>query len=388
MPPVVSTSPPEPPVLKKHLHPVQYILPILLAGAVFAGIVAVVFLNSSSPLPPETYSSNNLARKSAAALKEITLNLDSPQDTSLVENKLLTVSGSTLPDTTVVFYTGTRDGSAQSDANGNFSGEIELDNGVNSLIITALAADGREKTVTADVVFDSQVLGVSTGKSKFSQSADRVAVGQLDSATAGGIQIKQAPGQTLKYFKIDKSTKYVDENNKPLKVNINQLKSGVLVLTSAEDTATRAGDLKKAVKIFVRSATDSAQLLLQSKRRAVQGVVSAIDGKTITLTHQTQRDRTFTVITDSTTVFKVMGITDATISQIQPGERIVAIGSTDSDGVIIAKRIHIIPGKATGIFEHQLLATPSATITVTPPATPSAVPSVTPSATPSATPVP
>lgn len=140
-------------------------------------------------------------------------------------------------------------------------------------------------------------------------------------------------------------------------------------------SATRAGEFKTQ-KILVReaAATESAKF----KRRAVMGVISALNGNTITLTHQIQRDRTFTVFFDSNTVFKSKSVA-TTSASLAVGQRIVAVGSLKDAG-ILAKLIHIIPGRATGVFNR-----PTVIPTLAPTASPSATPTLSPTLTPTPT---
>ena len=142
--------------------------------------------------------------------------------------------------------------------------------------------------------------------------------------------------------------------------------------------ATRAAEFRTQ-KILVREAT--ASVSAQLKRRAVMGVISALNSNTITLTHQIQRDRTFTVFFDSNTIIKSKSVA-TTSASLAVGQRIVAIGSLKDTG-ILARLIHIIPGRATGVF-----ARPSASPSTTPILTSTLIPTLIPTSSPSATPTP
>lgn len=124
---------------------------------------------------------------------------------------------------------------------------------------------------------------------------------------------------------------------------------------------------KKLHKVIVLEATGAAQL----KRRAVMGVISDIVGNIITLVHQIQRERSWRVLVNEQTVYHIKGIAtgSGSLSDLSVGLRIAAVGDLAEDGGILAKRIHVIPGKATGIFRRFPIATPSATPTSTPSAT-------------------
>lgn len=178
---------------------------------------------------------------------------------------------------------------------------------------------------------------------------------------------------------IDTTTKIMDQNNKPIKIGAIKLKDKIALIASGSSETSTPGAKLKIAKVFVKNTSESGAL----KRHAVFGVINSIEGFLITLMHQIQRDRLFQVRINELTQIKIKGITDATLADLEVGQRIAAVGETSSDGAILAKRIHVVPGKATGVFKKQPLATPSARPT-TASATPSAIPSVSPTVTPSA----
>lgn len=115
-------------------------------------ITSVIYFFSSGFLP----SSAPVASPVASAPRELTLNLMSPSDQELAVNGEVLVKGSTLPNTTVMMFTESDESSVESDAEGFFESTLLLDEGINTLVVTAFAQDGQEKTVVVDVVFDSE----------------------------------------------------------------------------------------------------------------------------------------------------------------------------------------------------------------------------------------
>lgn len=158
------------------------------------------------------------------------------------------------------------------------------------------------------------------------------------------------------------------------KTSENKGKGKIHLIGSKEDEiSTKSGKLTKLEKVMIKEATVSAQ----GKRRAVHGIITSIDGSLITLVHQIHRDRSYQVETNSSTVIKSK---DATASASLAVEiRIVAVGDLNTSGVIVAKRIHIIPGKAIGIFKKNPLASSSALPSPSTTAAPSASPEPSPS---------
>lgn len=322
------------------------------------------------------------------------LSLESPAEGAIATQEQITVRGQTLPAATVVFYTETDVNSLESDANGHFEGTINLTTGINSLTVTAFAANGEEKTLVLDLVFDESVLGVKTESTQSPGQAKKEAspppqatLGNVKQVTPNKITVEEKKSKKQTEAVVDKNTKIIGRDKKILKLEKVKPQDLVAIIS------TESG--KKVVKIFVRQATDSAQAK-QMKRRAIQGVITNITGGTITLAHQIQRERVYTLLVDAQTVIKIKGVEEATLADLAVGQRIAAVGDLNEEGKLIAKRIHVIPGKATGIFEKQPVATPSATITPT--STPSATPTTTveptptptlePTATPTETPTP
>jgi hypothetical protein len=363
MPPVAPVTPIPPVVEAKKEHNLKPVILAILAAVLLLGGGAGIYfgLNPATPKPTPTPVP---VQARPEPEPELTLSLTSPTIDTIAENKMLKVSGTTLPNIPVVIMTEDFDSSVVSDDTGNFETEVELTGGVNTLVVTAMAENGEEKSETQEVVFDDElVLGVNTTKS----------------STPGGQMktlVKNDVESITKQYKVDKNTKYADEKNKPLKLNTVKPKEKAVAVIG-EDGATPAGQLKKAIKIFIRNATESAQIRM-AKRRAVQGVVINIEGSTIYLAHQTQRERQFSVLFNDQTTVKIPGMENATTANVKVGQRIVVVGKTTDTGDLLATRIMVIPGSATGLLNKQpvtpfptkiptptLISTPSATLTPT-----------------------
>lgn len=219
------------------------------------------------------------------------------------------------------------------------------------------------------------------GNSK--KQEDQVIVGSVDDVSGNTIQVEEKKGKKQEVT-IDKQTKVVGQDNKQAKLGAIKLKDIIAAIGTEEgQTATQTGKFK-VKKLFVQEATASAQM----KRRAVQGMIMDISGSIVTLSHQIQEALLYTIIVNDETVIKTKEASESgTLASLAVGQRIVAVGDLSETGGILAKRIHVIPGKATGIFKKQPVATPSAVITSIITATPSAAPtsSATPSTTPTST---
>lgn len=249
------------------------------------------------------------------------------------------------------------------------------------LVIIPVAAKGKDEA-------PGQVNKETNIQSNNSNAGgSKVTIGSVDEVKKNSVVVEDKKGNNKTEGTIDTKTKIVGHDKKEIKIGAIKLKD-IIALISTESAETTSGSGKfKVKKIFIKEASESAQI----KRSAISGVIVDISGSTITVAHQIQRDRLYKVITNAQT--EITGKSSeasasaeasgsATPLQLAVGMRIAAVGE-NVNGSIVAKRIHIIPGKAIGVFKKNPVATPSASLT--PSGTPSA--SLSPSSTPSATPI-
>jgi hypothetical protein len=228
------------------------------------------------------------------------------------------------------------------------------------------------------VVLSSNVLYAKTeenGKVKAAKAGNVQSVGK-SSLTIEEKQGNQSDTQ------VDRTTKVMGQAKKTLRLN--QIKPNDKVVVIGTESGTLTKKEFKALKIFVKQASASTSAL--TKRQAVHGVVTGITGGTITLVHQIHQDRSYTVNTTASTVIKIKGTESATLSSILVGSRIVVVGETGADGMLTAKRIHVIPGLAKGLKLPSGTPTGSGSATITPSVSTTVTPTVTEAASPSATP--
>ncbi|MDP3954881.1 MAG: DUF5666 domain-containing protein [bacterium] len=324
------------------------------------------------------------------------LSLQSPTDGALAEDFEVTVKGNTIPDTTVLFYTETDQNSVESDNQGQFEGKIALAEGFNSLTVTAFDSQGEEKSLNLDLIYDNQVLGVKAGESqppgqikKAETSNHEATVGDVQSVNSNSVILVGKKVKSKTEAMVDKNTKIFNQKNKNVKLNSIKPKDIVAVISSGSANATDGGKIKKAIKIYVKEATGSAEAR-QTKRRAIYGVITSISGQIITVAHPVHQERTYAVSFNDETVIKVKGVVNASAANLAVGLRIAAVGDLDANGLLLAKRIHVIPGKATGLFEKNPVSTPTPfiSVAVTPTVTPTPSVDLTPTPTEIVSPTP
>lgn len=170
------------------------------------------------------------------------------------------------------------------------------------------------------------------------------------------------PTQTAVLTSVPKPTKYGPQN---LRNIISRSVTDSAQVSSPGAKGRRIGQLK------TKKATPSAQL----RRRAVSGVITGIEANVLTIAHLVHRERIYQVVATDTTVFTMKGNNAPAIADLKLGDRVTAVGDY-ADGKLTARRIHVIPGAASGIFLTQPVstATVAPTNTVVPTAAPTASP--------------
>lgn len=122
---------------------------ILLFFAVLGGLIVagVAYLMYQSTRPQTTAPSTiTLGAPTPTPSENILLVIDQPIDETVVTTRSVTVSGTTLPDTTLILSTPSDDQVAVPTREGKFSLTASLLEGQNILTLTAILPDGRETT--------------------------------------------------------------------------------------------------------------------------------------------------------------------------------------------------------------------------------------------------
>lgn len=142
--------------------------------------------------------------------------------------------------------------------------------------------------------------------------------------------------------------------------------------TQATFSSLKVGDLVVAIGQLTSQWSLTAKVVVvnpqgqrqngQTKRRAVYGVVEskvASGSETLLTLRHPLNVKTFKVLANSSTKITGKDLSNGTIADIKIGNRITAVGTVNENGVITAKRIHIIPGLGRGIFGTQPSASSS-----------------------------
>jgi len=302
-----------------------------------------------------------------------------------VDNQVL-VSGKTFANATVAVYSDTDTAIVESDSHGRFESTVSVGDTGGTVEVTAYGPAGEEMTKT--IAFSSVANGVLGVSNKVPPGQVKKTTGSPDAKTNAVKNQNVLSPEAAAAVKI-KETKLVSDfkaNRTPppkqAKLSVSTLKD--LIALESTTSADRLPGVK-VKKLDVTEATEGAKL----SRHAVSGVITAIEGNTMTVSHLIHRERTWTVLVNAQTVITGKDVATGSAT-LAIGMRIAAVGQPTELG-LLAERIHIIPGKTIGVWKRFPVATESAQVSPTPIASPSATPTetitptdtVTPTATPS-----
>jgi hypothetical protein len=154
--------------------------------------------------------------------------------------------------------------------------------------------------------------------------------------------------------------------------NINTIKPSdfiYVISTDSSSGSTVSAGMKKALKIYIKNSTPSAQL----QRKIYMGMLSAIDGNFLILSNSTDSAKSTKIKIQKDTKIMIRSIPKATQADLKMGDRVLVFGNPDNAGTISAKIITVIPLKnnhifITPTFGASISATPtrSASISATP----------------------
>ncbi|HSD98857.1 MAG TPA: hypothetical protein VLB73_04150 [Patescibacteria group bacterium] len=129
---------------------------ILAIAGVFAGLfvagIAFYIYQTTQTISPSNIKTITL-QKPTPDVNAVPLSVDSPADESVTSSKIVTVSGKTQPQATIVVTTDTTDTVVKPSSSGAFSLTVTLATGENRIFLLAVMPDGSEsqKVLTVNV---------------------------------------------------------------------------------------------------------------------------------------------------------------------------------------------------------------------------------------------
>lgn len=129
---------------------------MVLIGLLVAGIAFYLYQGTKT-IPASKLKPVSITTPSPSPVSFSTfLSVQNPTDESVLDNKILTVSGKTTPDATVVILTASDQKVIQPSNEGDFSTTITLSDGQNLIQISAISPDGQSATVQKTVTYSTE----------------------------------------------------------------------------------------------------------------------------------------------------------------------------------------------------------------------------------------
>ena len=396
VPPAPQANPPaapaEPVLAVSHVEtkPRSFLIPLVIGFVLVLVGAAAFFLTRSTP-PPAPVAPPVVVQPTAVPFF---LSVDNLQQEVAVVNGELVVSGKTLPNTTVLIYSDTDETSLQSGADGSFESTIVVNEVGESVRVSAITETGEQKDVTFVIDENTEVLGESDRATEQEDTGDsEESLGDVKAsiqATKRLRKIEQKDSEETEVMEEEMEQEDVDEaleedqnDDEDLgddkterirtfiemkkaiermeKIGVNRIREIVKEVSTQEASMQEERQVRRMI---AREASTEATL----RRSAVSGVVVAVDGSALTIVHQIQRDRSFVVHYNADTVITTKDGSESEIPVFTEGMRIAAVGEP-IDGDLLAKRIHVMPGKASGVMLKQPLATDGGSMDSSPSAT-------------------
>lgn len=118
--------------------------------------IAFYLYQGTKVIPNSKLKTITIASPTPIPKPSIFLNISSPQDESVVNKKIITISGATTNGAVVLVITPVDQQIAVPASNGNFSTTVNIDSGENIVEITAIGQNGEDAKVIRTVTFSSE----------------------------------------------------------------------------------------------------------------------------------------------------------------------------------------------------------------------------------------
>lgn len=136
----------------------------IIVGFIFGVIVALILTNLPKIVKEgiKLQSSKPIATPTIIQVKNTTssieLTVDSPKDESISDTKIIEVSGSTKPSTTVFIESEIDQMTVESNDSGGFAGKVILSEGVNTIFLTVYDEAGNSITKNLNIFYTTEKL--------------------------------------------------------------------------------------------------------------------------------------------------------------------------------------------------------------------------------------
>ncbi|MCL4354040.1 hypothetical protein M1349_01045 [Patescibacteria group bacterium] len=124
-------------------------------GLIVAGIAFYIF-QLTKTLPPQATKTEAVRLPTQAPKSGMFLAISEPANEVVLDSKTVKISGKTLPGSVIIVATKANQEVIKPTSGGDFSTTVVIQDGVNIVRVTAISANGEEKTVLRTVSFTSE----------------------------------------------------------------------------------------------------------------------------------------------------------------------------------------------------------------------------------------
>lgn len=126
-----------------------------LIGILVAG-VGFFFYQSTRKVDTSDIKKITIGNPTPTPSSSVFLTVERPRDEEVVDKRIITVTGKTIPEAKIVILTQTTEEAGVAASNGNFSTEITLEKDENIIEISAIAPNGEIAKVKKVVIFTTE----------------------------------------------------------------------------------------------------------------------------------------------------------------------------------------------------------------------------------------
>ncbi len=126
-----------------------------LIGIVMA-IAAFFLYQSTKKVDPSDVKKINIESPTPTPSSSVFITIEKPKDEEVTDERIITISGKTVPAAKIVILTESNEEAAVAASNGNFSTEITLDNGENLIEVSSIAKNGEIAKTKLTVTYSTE----------------------------------------------------------------------------------------------------------------------------------------------------------------------------------------------------------------------------------------
>jgi len=128
---------------------------MVIIGLLVAGVAFYIYQGTKS-VPSSKTAILAPSPTATPITTSVYLNVDSPADESIVNNKTVSVSGKTTPEATIVIMTNSDQKVIEPSGQGDFSTTITITDGANLIRVIAFGSDGQSTIVQKTITYSTE----------------------------------------------------------------------------------------------------------------------------------------------------------------------------------------------------------------------------------------